>query len=882
MARIQISELPAATSAADSDLLHLKQGLEDKRITVADLFQGRSGGSGAGQFVSLSSYVEVGDTCMEDAWERMIVDLGITTNMDAYPVYIWGGDRDWNMKRPKRLFSGMTYDGGDRKHTYIATGLAPEYVDAGTYYYRRYGMFYNRPHDDGIPLRNTYITGTIYDGTRRLKLNSLVDVAVGDYLVVDLYDGGYDPTRNYSGVPLANGWEGQLHGYHPNYSRICRVEDVRESDNTVVIDTSFGWQMAVPTWPSTKRDGTSYQGLRTTLYEDTLWLSEGITFNTYERGPMNNVRIFKPNEICKDITLKNLYVVDESTASRVISPSGTERWDNYAAYVCQFYYSYNTHLENIRAEKLKMGVFLGLYNSLHRFINVSAVDWQTPMVGGEGYMCNGARGHSHVVRDAFMQGGRHLHDSTGGGHILVEGCRSEAPWDGNAEFDTHGRYEHDITYRNCNGDTIGLGMNGRYTFGAFTKRIVIDGCTFNDAFGCCVDLTISNSLFNGGFGGSFSMTLDPAKDIIDNTGNVHVGRLSIVNSVINGPIKVSFDKRLDTALDTTTVAGGHVTSASYYDPYYEAGPDGEWVFTNPFGLYISSSQLNSGYVADMYTVEIVGSRLWYTGANGAGQLEVKNCRNYKASSTFDRIEVAHSGRMRSINYTGSTFLGNYGPSHPYDGWGVIITDMENWEYSNASGVAVTYNGTTKLGNQNNSRWLSCSRSSPIAAGNLSVFLNVSGSTIVKVAGAASFNVNNISYQGAIVGNVFDTGSWYFTNESTVQPTPSTVVADSNRYTNGATNRDTGDVVFSGFNFPFASTTVPANGEIRAVIEPSGYTLAGSGYSIQANLNNLPVGCVAGVYYDNLLDNKWKIKVINAGSANQTLGSTLGTLKIRKI
>ena len=89
MAQIQVSELPEAFSAADSDYLHLKQGLEDKKINVSNLFDGRSGGASSGQFVSLSSYVEVGDTCMEDAWERMILDLGFTTNMDATPIYVW-------------------------------------------------------------------------------------------------------------------------------------------------------------------------------------------------------------------------------------------------------------------------------------------------------------------------------------------------------------------------------------------------------------------------------------------------------------------------------------------------------------------------------------------------------------------------------------------------------------------------------------------------------------------------------------------------------------------------------------------------------------------------------------------------------------------------
>lgn len=844
--------------------------------------------------VYLTDYVQVGDTEMKQAWDRMLADHGIVSNATSKPLVVKLKDIDLPIKTPMFKPSGIWVDLCGETIIFNCSELDEFTAARGDYYYRRKGHWWSRPDDD-VPVRNTFVTADIKDGDAGIILDDVSQIEVGDYLVIDLYDGGYNPLRDYSGFPVSSGYLGQLKGYHPKVQRICKVYSVDGVTKRVVTDYRFGWDIKVSQFPAMTRDGVEYKGLRDKLYLDALWDNTQTTVNQYENGnPMNNVRVFKPSEIIRNTGIFNGYIKDQSPATRV-DTAGTERWENFAQYVVQDFYSYDTWYQNVKTIDHKLGLFLGVYNSNRVGENCGGT-MTTPLSEGEGYLFNCARGHGYYVDDCKTVGYRHLVDSTCGSYGYVTNCEPIASYAGGPDFNLHGVYEHDFTYTNCGavgGVLFGFANNNRYTFGGFSKRVKMNSCKARDVYGFCVDLEINGGTFQN-LGGIFSpgfIGSRPDDDLFDLDCNLFVGKLTINGATVSGITKVGVDPRVMTEIDKylaptqaaptgeyyaskSEVTAGDVPAKYWYDPYYEENGD----INNRFGVYYTNVQTPSFLMSGHYCLSVQGGRVWYTGStSGRSRCELRNIQVQQLNTIFDRVDVLVNGRLMTCKNT-STMLGDH-LFNVAGTEGLFFRDLEAWNYDVNDGVSISLTGSQYHYMQSTAglRPFSLSRSTPVAAGDLRVDLTCSGVAFTRVPQAFQVDLDNILLTGAITGNSFDVGGLLFrTSGAPVNP-PDTIQVSGNNYF-GSTNKDNDKKVVSGVNISFSSTTVPANGEIRALIPTStfGRQMLSTDY-VNIAFNNLAEGLTAQAYWDNSGTPAWKVKVVNATGTSKSLLSTIATI-----
>jgi hypothetical protein len=844
--------------------------------------------------VYLTDYKEDTDIEMKQPWDRMLEEFGIVSNATSKPLVVKLKDIGLPIKTPMYKPSGIYVDMCGETIVFNCSELDADTVAEGSYYYRRKGHWWSRPDDD-VPVRNTFVTDDISDGDAGIILDDVSQIEIGDYLVIDLYDGGYNPLRDYSGFPVSSGYLGQLKGYHPKIQRICKVYSVDNVTNRVVTDYRFGWDVKVSQFPATSRDGSAYKGLRTDLYLDALWDDTQTTVNAYENGnPMNNVRVFKPDEIIRNTGVFNGFIKDESPAVRVIT-AGTERWENFAQYVVQDFYSYDSWFQNVKTIDHKMGFFLGVYNS-NRVGDNCGGTMTTPLSAGEGYLFNSARGHNYYVDNCKTVGYRHLVDSTCGSYGYVTNCEPLASYAGGPDFNLHGVYEHDFTYTNCGafgGVLFGFANNNRYTFGGFCKRVKMNTCKARDIYGFCVDLEINGGSFQN-IGGIFSpgfIGSRPDDDLFDLDCNLFVGRLAMNGVEVAGITKVGVDPRVMTELDRYLAPGqsaptneyydtqadvtvGHVPAKYWYDPYYEENGS----INNRFGVYYSNTQTPSFLMSGHYCVSVQGGRVWYTGSTaGRSRCELRNVQVQDINTIMDRVDMLINGRVMSSKHS-STLLGD----HLYDvagSEGVFFRDLEAWNYDNNDGVSISLTGTTYHYVQSTAglRPFSLSRTTPISAGNLRVDLVCNGIGFTRVAQPFQVDLDNITLTGSVSGNSFDVGGLLFRTSGASVDAPDTIKVTDNSYY-GSSNKDNNNRAVSGVIISFSTNIVPANGEIRALIPTSalGRTLLSTDY-VDVIFDTLDEGLTVQAYYDTTGTPAWKVKVVNASTVPRTLISQSATI-----
>lgn len=805
----------------------------------------------------LDKYRSESDTDMLDAWERMLTELGISSNQTSYSVKIsLSSDSAWINKRPLPLYRGMTVD-------FDSAEMIDRADDPSKYYYRRQGLFYSNV-DTGVPVRNTFVTGDIQRNQASIEVDNVSQVEIGDYAVIDLWDNGYDSTRDYSSVPVSEGWGGHKYGIHPHIQRIVKVEDI--IGNVLVIDYRFGWELLVASkFPALKRNGNQYKGLKTELYLDGIWDGTTKALNPYDLDCCNNVRFFKPSELPIDIVINKPLVKDECTAGRVTTPGAEVRWDKYARYFWNAFYSYGTTINGMKLSNEKMGGFLGVYNSDHKVI-YSSIDYDKrfTLTGGEGYMTNGARGHNHLSWDNKQVGGRHIHDSTGGSNMLIGYCESIYESGGAVSYDTHGRFEHDITYLECRGSTIGLAINGRISFGGMTSNIKVIGGSYTDIFGYSENLSISDTTQVTTLGATTISNQLPG-DLNDTNCNLQVGLLKC-SATVSGNILVACEPRFLTQLDSA--------SGDYYDHYV---PKGSRTFdfksNGQLGIFLTDTPILGGRLSYAPTLSINGGKVWYSGDGSVGVLEIVNCKDQFIDTIFDRVELRISGRLSTSKIKG-LFRGDYLFGNT-NNLGIAYSDVDEWGLDNTKGISINLSHECDF-NGEGSRAFSVRRGANIGGGTLRVRLKVNGVEAYKPLEPSLIYNTNIAYSGGISNCEFTDYSFNFVVEGgapSVQPNGFKI--HNNNYVNCVNNDTDSWVKESNLNFSFSASSIPAGGEVRALI-PSSYEPI-FGDSVVVNMNNLDEGCAASVYYDNTTDNKFKVKIVNSSAVSKSVLSTIGTV-----
>lgn len=820
-------------------------------------------------YVDLTEYELDTDTSMHQAWDRMLADKGITSNATSKFITVYLGNKaEWVSLAPCRQYRGIKVDVGGSK---IIDRAASTDIPEGEVWYRNKGIFWAYPDTD-VPARNTFVTENINEDDGAITVDDISKIEKGDYLVIDLWDGGYDENRDYSGVPIADGWQGMENGLHPVEQKIVRVVDVIAASKRVVVDYRFGWRMRVADWPATRRDGTQYKGTRDTLYIDGLW--DGSDNNPYESDIMNNVRIFKPSELPTDIGVKNYNYECQSVSTQTGDPVSGGRWQKWDRYFANYFYTYRTHFVSGNLENCKMGNFIGVYNSVHGCSSVECSYVSEGSTGGEGYLTNGGRGHSHYHSRIRQAGGRHVHDSTGGAYMVIEFAESFYEFANTAGMTLHGRYEHNITYLNCQSATLGLAANG-VAFGRASKNVNIEGGKYKDVFGFCHSLKMTNVDCNS-IGQTRNAALFYPQDLHDASSGMYVAYAQLTNVKTQNETKIAVDPRYMVALDTVTVPGGHTPAADVYDPYTERGVRNDPIINDlRRGLYISNSTLCGARFVGHHNLDISGGKLWDEFDHAVAT--IKDCRYHTVETELDRVRINVEGRFDSSTIN-VDYAGNY-----IDGTDlfrvVFWTDIENWTYSHSVGCTINLTGGNWIMRGKVNKAFSISRSSPIQTGDLPLVFNMNGLNLLGSVSKSRFTLDNIALTGLIMSNIFSGQSIEAFQGGSSVSLPDGLIIKDNIFTGGADNVDKDDwYIERNVNLSFASTSIPSGGEIRALVPQmaNGYTPK-AGDSVVVNLNNLPDGCVACAYFDNTTDNMYKVKVINASGATQNLASTLCVL-----
>lgn len=816
-----------------------------------------SGDNEFGQVVYLDKYRSDTDIDMLDTWNRMLSDLGISSNKTSRPIEIsLSSNADWINKRPIPLYSGMTID-------FDSGVMRDQASDPSKYYYRRKGLFYSNV-DPGTPIRNTFVTGDIQRNQASIDVDDVSQVEIGDYAVIDLWDNGYNASRDYSTVPVNEGWGGHKFGIHPHVQRIVKVEDI--VGNKLVIDYRFGWELLVASkFPALRRSGGEYRGLKTSMYLDGIWDGTTKALNSYDLDCCNNVRFFKPDEIPIDITIKNPIVYDECTAGRVTTPDAENRWDKYARYFWNAFYSYGTSIVGLKSYDAKLGGFLGVYNSDHKVMH-SRIDYDKrfTLTGGEGYMTNGARGHNHLSWDNKQVGGRHVHDSTGGSNMLIGYCESIYESRNALAYDTHGRFEHDITYLECRGSAMGLAANGRISFGGMSSRIKIIGGSYRDIYGYCEDLSISDTTQVTTLGATTIANQLPG-DLNDTNCNLQVGLLKC-SATVSGNILIACEPRFLTQIDDA--------AGNYYDPYVPKGPRTfDFKSNGNLGIFLTDTPLLGGRLSYAPTLSVNGGKVWYSGDGNIGRLDVVNCKDHAIDTIFDRVELRISGRLSTSRIKG-LFRGDYLFGNT-NNLGVVYSDIDEWGLDNTKGISINLSHECDY-NGEGSRAFSVRRGTNQSPGNLNVRLKVNGVEAYKPLEPSLIYTTDINCSGGISNCEFTDFSFDFVVDGgAISQQPSGFKINNNNYVK-CKNKDTDSwVKEENLNFSFSASSIPAGGEVRALI-PSSYEPV-FGDSVVVNMNNLAEGCAISTYYDNTTDNKFKVKIVNSSATSKPVLSSIGTV-----
>lgn len=817
--------------------------------------------------VKLIDFVHPDDMYIEQAWKRMLEYFGIVSNATSKNMIIKMGGQDWLNKEPMKQFRGMQIDFEGQSITDVATGLTSDTPD-GDYWYRRKGVFWSYP-DDSIPVRNTFITADVFEGQSSIVVDDVSHTEAGDIIVIDLWDGGFDPNRDYNNVPMEQGWQGNLNGIHPYIQRICKVVEVQPDNNRLVIDYTFGWTVRVSQFPENRRDGKPYKGLRTSIYVDGLW--DGTNPQPEENNIINTVRTFKPHELPTGTAIRNFNYICESVSSRAMT-AGIMRWAKYDRYFVNWFYSYDTRIEMGMLNKAKLGCFLGVYNSHHSVRDIYASYIIKGLEGGEGYLTNGARGHDHHHENLYQVGGRHVHDSTGGSNMTIRNSWGILDQGGSAAFDTHGRYEHDITYINCKGAICIIGANNRVSFGGATSKIKIDHCYFQKLFGFSENLSIESSeIWDIGD----SVPALAPDDLHDRECGLYVG-LCRMSNVVGFTMKIASDPRYMTSFDTTSYPGGPQTAKERYDPYINSPRGKDISLDGRIGCYMDSVIYTNGRFSNHWVMDVTGGRSW-TATTAAATTTVDFVNNcyLNLDTKFERTQCNITGKTKVIEID-ATMSSDYVAATSLT-YGITISDLEHWDYDVDKAISISILDTVwNFDDASAKRCFSLSRSNPKVAGNQKVLLSFSNNIQNGSETDSKIYLANIDLAGSMSGNVFKGFSVaaYDAAFGNLTDFPIEFIRRGNSYTGGAISRDSMwreevDLNLSTMQaFEEIRTTIPTTRRLK----PESVVTLRMGY--------IPPNVIVQAFYDTQTS-EWKVKAVNASNSTKFFSNARALIQVEE-
>lgn len=390
------------------------------RKTLEGIISGAPSGSKSGT-VQVSDYYEAGDEYLEQAWNRMVVDIEDETSSNYGKRNITIGKNPklnsngvWDQFEPVQIPSNVTVDFEFVQINWVNS-------DTNAVYRRTRGMFEAIGGTDYIA---TTVASDIAEGSDTITVSDTTDFTVGGYAFLSIYNN-----------------QDQLTGQYPILYGMGKVLEINGND--IRLDFKVQWDVTL-----------SQQDSATLLP-------------------------FDKDDVPQNITVKNFYTDDNQMYEVRSTPPDTGDAIQPDYVIGQFLFSFcdDVHVETVIGKNYICP--LVMFREYGSNCSAKNVQGYTPRAlgAGEGYVIQWTRGNQSDSYNIIGYETRHVHDITGGDNhraVRLRDYTSTELSTPRVSFLLHGRYESNIYYEDLVGSKHGFGAGftgGGDGFGNWIKNV---------------------------------------------------------------------------------------------------------------------------------------------------------------------------------------------------------------------------------------------------------------------------------------------------------------------------------------------------------------------------------------------------------------------------